>query len=204
MIYFIKGTLEYKEDKFVVINCNGVGYRIFVSPRTLSEMGECSGEVKLFTYMSVKEDAINLFGFSTDDELKIFNLLITVPGLGPKVALSFLSEFTPTEIIMAILSDDTKTLSRASGVGVKLAQKVIIELKDKFKNTDFIAESSVSVSKTDSDMGISVKAEAVEALKALGYTQTEAIKFVNRVYAENMDTQSVIKAALKEISANAF
>lgn len=139
MISYIKGTLVHRGNGVVVVEASGLGYEIFVSAATLSVLPEVGETVKIHTHMNVKEDGISLYGFSTAEELELFHRLISVTGVGPKGALGFLSQLKPQEIILAILSDDVKTLSKAPGVGRKTAQRVILELKDKFQTADAIA-----------------------------------------------------------------
>ena len=154
--------------------------------------------VKIHTHMNVKEDGISLYGFSTAEELELFHRLISVTGVGPKGALGFLSQLKPQEIILAILSDDVKTLSKAPGVGRKTAQRVILELKDKFQTADAIAMEmeAEDLMPTGSN---GAKFEAMDALAALGYSRSEAAKAVNGVAAEGMTTEDILKAALKKM-----
>ena len=154
--------------------------------------------MKIHTHMNVKEDGISLYGFSTAEELELFHRLISVTGVGPKGALGFLSQLKPQEIILAILSDDVKTLSKAPGVGRKTAQRVILELKDKFQTADAIAMEMEAddLMPTGSN---GAKFEAMDALAALGYSRSEAAKAVNGVAAEGMTTEDILKAALKKM-----
>ena len=154
--------------------------------------------MKIHTHMNVKEDGISLYGFSTAEELELFHRLISVTGVGPKGALGFLSQLKPQEIILAILSDDVKTESKAPGVGRKTAQRVILELKDKFQTADAIAMEMEAddLMPTGSN---GAKFEAMDALAALGYSRSEAAKAVNGVAAEGMTTEDILKAALKKM-----
>ena len=148
--------------------------------------------------MNVKEDGISLYGFSTAEELELFHRLISVTGVGPKGALGFLSQLKPQEIILAILSDDVKTLSKAPGVGRKTAQRVILELKDKFQTADAIA-MEIEAEELMPTGSNGAKFEAMDALAALGYSRSEAAKAVNGVAAEGMTTEDILKAALKKM-----
>ena len=150
--------------------------------------------------MNVKEDGISLYGFSTAEELELFHRLISVTGVGPKGALGFLSQLKPQEIILAILSDDVKTLSKAPGVGRKTAQRVILELKDKFQTADAIA-MEIEAEELMPTGSNGAKFEAMDALAALGYSRSEAAKAVNGVAAEGMTTEDILKAALKKMVA---
>ncbi|MDD3393329.1 MAG: Holliday junction branch migration protein RuvA [Clostridia bacterium] len=197
MISYIKGTLVHRGENHIILETGGIGYQIFVSAGLLSKMPALGTELKIFTYMSVKEDGITLFGFSSKEEQEIFLKLLTVGGVGPKGALGFLSQLTPQEIIIAILSADEKTLSKAPGVGRKTAQRVILELKDKCSAEDAIAIFP-NVEAAASSFG-GEKLEAIEAMAALGYSRSEAAKAVGQAAAEGMTTEEILKAALKKM-----
>jgi len=192
MISYIKGTLERRGENDIIVEAGGIGYRIFVSPATLAKLPQMGEAVQIFTYFSVKEDGMSLYGFAAREEQEMFEKLLLVNGVGPKGALGFLSVLNPSEIVMAILSDDVKTLSKAPGVGRKTAQRVILDLKDKFKTEDAagIAESVG---------GGDAKFEAIDAMTALGYSRSEAAQAVNAVAAEGMTTEDILKAALKRM-----
>ena len=196
MIGYIKGTVTGIFNGMVLLENNGIGYNINISERNISNLAP-SSEIKIYTYLSVKEDDISLFGFLTRDELELFKRLITVNGIGPKGAIAILSAFDTDTLRFIILSGDAKSLSKAQGVGLKTAQKVILELKDKIDIT--------GTGETGITQNVSLESpsnEAVEALVALGYSNTEAYKAVNSVKdAENMDTDKLLKLALKKISA---
>ena len=170
MIYSLRGTLTYEMQGFVVIECGGVGYKCSTSMTTMRALPKIGSEVTLLTYMSVREDAVELFGFATSQELECFKMLIGVSGVGSKVGIALLSEFLPEQIAVCIASSDAKTLTKASGVGNKLAQRIILELKDKIKKlgvTNSAAEvsksgsSSVSFEKSSSS-GFSVKMSSID------------------------------------------
>lgn len=196
MISYIKGTLAQRGESYIILETGGIGYQIFVSAGFLSKMPEAGKEMKIFTYMSVKEDGISLFGFSSKEEQEMFLKLLTVGGVGPKGALGFLSQLTPQEIVMAILSADAKTLSKAPGVGKKTAQRVILELKDKCTTEDAMA---IPMEMVDGGAVGGAKFEAIEAMTALGYSRSEAAKAVGMVAAEGMTTENILKAALKKM-----
>lgn len=196
MISYIKGTLMHRGESYIILETGGIGYQIFVSAGFLSKMPEAGKEMKIFTYMSVKEDGISLFGFSSKEEQEMFLKLLTVGGVGPKGALGFLSQLTPQEIVMAILSADAKTLSKAPGVGKKTAQRVILELKDKCSTEDALA---IPMEMVDGGAVGGAKFEAIEAMTALGYSRSEAAKAVGMVAAEGMTTEDILKAALKKM-----
>ena len=164
LISYIKGKITYKTESFLVLECNGIGYKIYVSNTTISSLKEAE-EIMIYTFMNVKEDNISLFGFLTQQEQDIFYQLIGVSGIGPKGALAFLSNMTPQEIILAILSEDVKTLSKIPGIGKKTTQRLILELKDKVKmETVMQLEQPLEATKT---IEKDEKWEAIEALTAL-------------------------------------
>ena len=200
MISYIKGTLERRAESYIILETGGIGYCIFVSPATLAKLPQTGEEVKVYTYFSVKEDGMSLYGFSSIEEQEMFHKLLLVSGVGPKGALGFLSMLKPSEIVMAILSDDVKTLSKAPGVGRKTAQRVILELKDKFRTEEAFAESDgEGQSFMETAVGGDAKFEAIDAMTALGYSRSEAAKAVNGVAAEGLSTEDILKAALKKM-----
>lgn len=199
MISYIKGALERRAESYIIIEAGGIGYQIFVSPATLAKLPQTGEMVKVFTYFSVKEDGISLYGFATMEEQEMFHKLLTVSGVGPKGALGFLSQLTPQEIILAIISEDVKTLSKAPGVGRKTAQRVILELKDKFKTEDALSVGEELQGVVETSVGGDAKFEAIDAMTALGYSRSEAAKAVNAVAAEGMSTEDILKAALKKM-----
>ena len=131
MIYNIRGTLTHTDGQFLVVECGGIGFKCFTSLNTSKTAGKIGDEINLFTYLSVREDAMDLFGFSTQAELDFFKLLITVSGVGPKAAVAVLSELSPDKLAVAIAAGDVKAITRASGVGKKTAERIVLELKDK-------------------------------------------------------------------------
>lgn len=199
MISYIKGTLKRRAESYIVIETGGIGYQIFVSPATLAKLPQTGEQIKIFTYFSVKEDGVSLYGFASMEEQEMFHRLLMVSGVGPKGALGFLSQLTPQEMILAILSEDVKTLSKAPGVGRKTAQRVILELKDKFKTEEAIFLEEQPQNATASDAKKDTKFEAMDAMVALGYSRSEAAKVVNAVAAEGMSTEDILKAALKKM-----
>ncbi|SEF92901.1 Holliday junction DNA helicase subunit RuvA [Caloramator fervidus] len=189
MFGYIKGVITCVFDDYAIIENNGIGYIVFMPLRDLNLLKE-KNNVLVYTYFHVREDNISLYGFLDRESLNIFKMLISVSGVGPKAALSLLSNITPQEFILAVVSKDDKTLSKAQGVGKKLAQRIILELKDKFKDYDFETETEARV-EIDED----IKKEAIAALMSLGYTKQEAIDAVKNVKANNVE--DYIKCALK-------
>ena len=194
MIYSVRGPLISCDMTSAVVECGGVGMKCFVSMNTRKKLAPIGTEVMLFTHLNVREDAMDLFGFIDPDELEMFRLITSVSGVGPKVALSILSEFEPSQLSLYIASGDSKSITRASGVGAKLAQRIVLELKDKLGATSFADSQEVSAAVNVSSS--SNASEAVQALVALGYSQSEASLAVGKFDA----TQSVeflIKEGLK-------
>ncbi|MCI7061810.1 MAG: Holliday junction branch migration protein RuvA [Lachnospiraceae bacterium] len=204
MIRYIKGTLEMIEEDAVVLDNHGIGYRILVSPAMLDSLPDMGSEMRIYTYLNVREDAMQLFGFGSMDELEIFKMLITVSGIGPKAGLSILGTLSADDIRFAVLADDAAAIAKAPGVGAKTAKKVIVELKDKIaakETVDAVLEKAVTgtVDKERKQQGVSKSsAEAVEALSALGYSAAEALKAVKQIEnAEALTTEELLKQVLK-------
>ena len=199
MIAFVRGELAAVEEEKVIIDVGGLGYNVFVSASTFSKLPPEGREVKLYTYMNVKEDLMQLYGFLTKDELQVFKLIIGVSGIGPKGGLGILSQLSPDDLRFAVASKDVKAISAAPGIGKKTAEKLILELKDKLSIEDVLNHSSEeehAVSSTS--MNYEVQSEAVQALVALGYGNTEALKAVKQVEIdENTSVEEVLKKALK-------
>ncbi len=198
MIGFLKGTVEELTESLAVVDVNGVGYEVNIGSGTASEINNTKDEIKLFTYMSVKEDSMTLFGFLHKEELELFKLLIKVNGIGPKGAQAILSVMSVSDLRFAILTGDAKSISRAPGIGGKTAQKLILELKDKV--SDSIGEDSSYISGGSSAPALITdeRSEAAEALIALGYSSQEAYKAVKACdVPEGADANLILKAALK-------
>lgn len=200
MYAYIKGTLAYKHNDSIVVEANGVGYKINTSLSTIESAGPEGSEVKVFTHLYVREDILSLYGFVSQEELGMFELLITVSGVGPKAAVSMISAISPSKFGLAVITDDAKALTRAQGIGSKMAQRIILELKDKIKKEQLAAVSGVLKEQTVSDARSGSKAsEAVSALMVLGYTAVEASRAVSAVYSDDMDIESIIRNSLKNL-----
>lgn len=202
MIAYIKGTVaEVLEDR-VILEAGNMGYNIFMPMGAVEHLLHKGQEVKIHTYLNVKEEALQLFGFLTRDDLNTFKLLLGVNGIGPKAALGILSGLTADELRFAVLADDVKTISRAPGIGKKTAQKLILELKDKFNIQEALemkAEHTQTVSGEETDL-TDVKKEAVEALTALGYSGADALRAVKKVeLTPDMSVETLLKQALKNM-----
>lgn len=202
MIAFIQGELCDAGQDMIVVACHGIGYEIQIPVSVAQVLPDPGNVVKIYTYTYVREDALGLFGFLTQDDLKIFKLLITVNGVGPKAALAILSAMTADELRFAILAEDAKAIAKAPGIGPKTAKRMIIELKDKLNLESMIeghgdAEMSLS---DPGDAATNVRDEVIMALTALGYGNTEAVRAVRAVSgADEMDSETLLKQALKKI-----
>lgn len=196
MIGFVEGIIEYIDVDKIVVNNNGVGYNVFM-PASQIDTLNVDETVRVFTYLNVREDAMQLFGFLTRDDLEVFKLLITVNGIGPKGGLAVLSTITTDDLRVAVISEDARAISKAPGIGAKTAQKVIIELKDKLNLEDVLEPKSDANFQVNDNNSMS---EAVMALVALGYSQADAYKAVKSIdNIEELDVENVIKMALKKI-----
>ena len=194
MFAYIKGTLEIKGNDYVVIDVNGVGYKIFAPLSTIERLGEIGSTVKVHTHYYVREDNISLYGFYSLEELRMFELLIGVSGVGAKSANAILANITPSRFALAVITNDIKELTKLPGIGAKSAQRIILELKDKLKSEEAIAESDFELQIASSKDSNS--SEAVAALQVLGYPVKEATKVVSSVNAEGLSVEDIIKKAL--------
>ena len=199
MIGYIKGTIaEITPDRLVLEN-GGIGYENFV-PSSILDSGARQGqELKVYTYLHVREDALQLFGFRSRDELQVYRLLLGISGIGPKAAIGILSAMSVDTLRFAVLSDDAAAIAKAPGIGKKTAQKLILELKDKFSLEEaFEKKLAANQQSAAEQINEDAASEAVQALVALGYSGTEALQAVKKVEgAADMDTEAVLKAALK-------
>jgi len=200
MIGFLRGNVGAVFDDYIIIDVGGVGFNVHIPYSTLVMINNCGEEIKLFTHMTVREDAMTLYGFLSYDELSIFKLLIGVSGVGPKYALGLLSTFSVSDIRLAIMANDAKTISKAPGIGIKSAQKIILELKDKIKLEDVIhTTGAVNISNNGDAMSESMQ-DALDALIALGYSTTESLRAVRSCdITEEDDVESILKKSLKLI-----
>jgi Holliday junction DNA helicase RuvA len=197
---YIKGRLSYKHNDYLIVESNGIGYRVFTSLATVESIGSVDDEVKLYTHLYVREDNISLYGFGTEEELGMFELLIGVSGVGPKVAISALSAMSPSRFSLAVITDDIKALTKAQGIGKKIAQRIILELKDKISKEQLTAKDNLELEKENIDKESSRVSEAISALMILGYTSVEASKAVMSVYSEDIELEVIVKNALKGLA----
>ena len=201
MISYIKGELTEVFEDTVVVETNGIGYNIRVPGSVLDRLPSVGSSVRIYTYLYVKEDAMNLFGFLNRDDLSVFKLLLNVSGIGPKGALAILSTIGPDDLRFAVLSEDVKTISSAPGIGAKTAKRLIIELKDKLKLAEVFETALANKEKASSENDVLLaRNEGVEALVALGYASAQAMKAVQQVEnAEEKDSEQILKEALKKL-----
>lgn len=194
MYYYIKGTLVQKGDNYLVVDANGVGYMIYTSLTSIADVGETGRNVTMYTYLHVREDVMDLYGFATVEEKNMFMNLISVSGVGPKAALAILSVTTPAKFAVAVVTNDVKTITKASGVGPKMAQRVILELKDKLKTEDIDIDMDEDIGEIPSDN----RSEAISALIVLGYSPNDAQKAVKGIDG-TLSVEEIIKKALSSL-----
>lgn len=205
MISFIRGIVDEVTETSVILEAGNIGYEIFMTGPAMEQVGRMKQEVKIYTYFHVREDAMQLYGFLTRDDLRMFRLLLGVNGIGPKAALGVMSGITADELRFAVLSDDVKTISRAPGIGRKTAQKMILELKDKLSLEEAFEQklaSKQAAAGTEAleEAGYDGRQEAVEALVALGYSSTDALRAVRKVEdVDPEDVEGLLRAALKHL-----
>lgn len=197
MISSLRGNLLFNDTNSCVIECNGVGFKCMITSKTLGCLPPKGEEVFLYTHMSVKEDAIDLFGFYDYDEMECFKMITSVSGVGAKIGISILSCFSADQIALFISSNDPKSLTAASGVGLKLAQRIILELKDKVGALPGVDDKTVS--SVSAVVSNSSSKEAVEVLVSLGYSHSEASLAVSKL-DKNLPTETLIKEALKQLA----
>lgn len=200
MLYNVKGILTVSDINFIVIECGGVGFKCFTTLNTIKNIGKIGDEVNAYTYLAVREDAMDLYGFSSLAELDAFKLLITVSGIGPKAAVAILSELTPDKLALCIASGDAKSITKAQGVGKKTAERVVLELKDKMGSIA-VGAAADAVSSVSSVGESSNTAEAVEALVALGYSQSDAAVVVGSM-DKSLSVDDMIRLGLKQLAKN--
>lgn len=200
MITFLEGQVVSVSEKRLVLDVNHVGFQVQISARDSVNMPPEGETVRIYTYMSVREDAISLFGFLSEDDLEIYKLLITVSGIGPKGGLGILSAMSADDLRLAVLADDAKSIAKAPGIGTKTAQKLILELKDKIDPNEMLEKMRSDKADTSANTQFEAnKEEAIQVLTALGYSRSEALGLVRRAnLTEDMDSDQILTAALKE------
>ena len=202
MFYYISGVLAYANPTTAVIDAGGVGYKLTISENTYNSLPPRhtvdKPEAKLYTYMAVREDGIELFGFANEAELSSFKMLLSVSGVGPKAAISILSLLTPEKFALAVCTEDRKTIAKANGIGPKTAARVILELKDKLvKTTDLGVAANASIESVSVPTNAGKLAEAQDALLVLGYSRSEALNVLKNIDTQTLELEDIIKKALK-------
>ena len=199
MFAYIKGSLEQKSNNYVVIDVGGIGYKIFMATKAIEALGEIGEVVKVHTHYYVREDNISLYGFNTNEELRMFELLLQVSGIGAKSAIAMLSEISPSSFALAVISDDISHLVKIPGIGKKTAARIVLELKDKLKTEEAITKTEeVKLSITNEEE----TSEAIAALQVLGYTKREIEKALENVDTKNLQLEEIIKQGLKNLARN--
>ena len=202
MLAYIKGTIEMKMTGYIVIDVNGLGYKVFMTDSGIERIGNIGDKVKVHTYYKVREDDISIYGFNSLEELKMFELLISVSGVGAKTAITMLSSCEPTDFAIAVISEDVNTLKKIPGVGAKSAQRIILELKDKIKKEQQIQELTRAIkgnekTKTEIIMENTQKIdESIAALQVLGYNKKEIQKAFEKLDTKEMSTEDLIRKGL--------
>lgn len=194
MFAYIKGSLEMKSNGYIVIDINGLGYKVFMSQNNIDTIGELHNIIKVFTYVKVREDDISIYGFKTQEELKMFELLISVSGVGAKSALVMLSCIEPSDFAIAVISNDIKVLTKVPGIGNKSAQRIILELKDKLKEEQ-LEEKLKDSSKKTKDNSENIN-EAISGLMVLGYSKKDIEKAFEHLDIDNLSIEDLIKKGL--------
>ncbi len=200
MFSYIKGAIAFKHNNTIVVEASGIGYKISTSTVTLEKCGEVGANVQIFTYLYVRENIVDLIGFMSREELTMFELLITVSGVGPKAALAICGIMSPSKFSLAVISDDYAAIAMASGIGPKSAKRIILELKDKMKKTlSASAEDGTDGGTGGAAAGGKSFDEAVSALIVLGYSPKESWRAVKSVYKDEMELESIVKNALMSL-----
>jgi Holliday junction DNA helicase RuvA len=201
MLQYIKGTLADMEENSVIIDHQGIGFEVHISGQTMEYLPEIGAEIKMYVYFQVKEDGYALYGFLTKDDLRVFKLLISVNGVGPKGALGILSVLTPDDLRFAVIADDAKAIAKAPGIGPKTAQRVVLELKDKLKLEDAFENHEGLTKNPALQLEKGVRSDAIQALTALGYSASEATQVLSDIpITAESEVEDILKLALKNLS----
>ena len=205
MLAYVKGELAQKQIGYVVIDVGGLGYKVFMSEPSIDEIGNIGEQVKVHTYYKVSEDDISIYGFNTQEELRMFELLISVSGIGAKTAIAMLACVEPSQFAIAVISNDIDTLKKIPGVGPKSAQRIVLELKDKMKKEQQIAELTNATLDQKTKVKKSIiednkVQEAMDALQVLGYTRKDVEKALEQIDTTELSVEDIIKKALRELS----
>lgn len=200
MFAFIKGSLEVKTTGYIVIETNGVGYKIFMSESAIEKLGEIGSIVKVHTYVRVREDDISIYGFNTNEELRMFELLLSVSGIGAKSAITILSNISPSSFALAVITNDVNALKKLPGVGPKSAQRVILELKDKIKTEEAISKENTTVEIKEAIIEDDKVQEAVSALQVLGYSRKEIEVAMEKLDTSSLSVEDIIRQGLNNLA----
>ena len=198
MFAYIKGNLEIKTNGYVVVDVGGIGYKIFMSQNAIEKLGESGKEVKIHTYVRVREDDISIFGFNSNEELRMFELLLSVSGIGAKSSLTILSNISPSSFALAVISNDIGKLKKLPGIGPKTAQRIILELKDKLKTEEAIDDNVEELKEAiiENDK----VSEAISALQVLGYSRREIDVALENIDKNSLSIEEIIRQGLKNLS----
>ncbi len=200
MYAYIKGTLETKTTEYVVVENNKIGYKIFMSESAIEKLGELGTEVKIHTYLRVREDDMSLFGFNSNEELRMFELLLSVSGVGAKSAIIILSNITPSSFALAVITDDVSKLKKLPGIGPKTAQRIILELKDKLKAIEDTNKDELEEMLSKNESNGQIVSEAISALQVLGYTRKEIDSAFEKFDKSDLSVEDLIKKGLLYLS----
>lgn len=201
MLAYIKGSLEIKNNDYIVIDVGGLGYKVNMSKKALESVGNIGDKIKVYTYYRVREDDISIFGFNTNEELRMFELLLSVSGIGAKVALTILSNIEITEFALAVITDDVSKIVKIPGIGKKSAQRIILELKDKLKAQELAeAEEQGETKESKQEKNNEAEEEAIAALQILGYGKKEIEKAFEKLANKNVSVEELIKKGLTILS----
>lgn len=201
MLAYIKGNLEIKNNDYIVIDVGGLGYKVNMSKRALENVGNIGDKIKVYTYYRVREDDISIFGFNTNEELRMFELLLSVSGIGAKVALTILSNIEITEFALAVITDDVNKIVKIPGIGKKSAQRIILELKDKLKAQELAeAEEQGETKQIKQEKNNEAEEEAIAALQILGYSKKDIEKAFGKLANKDVSVEELIKKGLTILS----
>ncbi len=197
MIAYLRGTLEVKQEEYIIIDVNGIGYKVFMAKTAIEQLPDLDSKVKVYTFLRVREDDVSIYGFNTNEELTMFELLISVGGIGAKSAINILSNITPSKFALAVITNDVNTLKKLQGIGPKTAQRIILELKDKIKTEDAmqIPHEDENITETVSEEDFE---ELIQALQVLGFRRFEINKILPKIKAETLEDK--IKEALQYLA----
>jgi len=200
MFAYIKGSLEIKTTGYIVIETGGIGYKIFMSEPAIEKLGEIGDIVKVHTFFKVREDDVSVYGFNTNEELRMFELLLSVSGIGAKSAITILSNISPSSFALSVISNDVATIKKLPGIGPKTAQRIILELKDKIKTEEAIATKNVTNEVKTTVINNEKVSEAVSALQVLGYSRREITEALEKIDITTLSVEDIIRKGLSNLA----